>query len=129
MKWVYKMMKEEMDKGQHKLLEMRQRLARNKMFFNMVIHDMRNPTVSTKLGLNECINHLSSITSMLNDQIVIDELSIKVATQLKHGSELDQIPVQSVHQSEFTSERLNELRRRAAQLFEEASKDIADILG
>lgn len=44
-------------------------LRQSKMFLNMVIHDMRNPTVSIKLGLQACISALSFIGLIFKDQI------------------------------------------------------------
>ena len=42
-------------------------LKQSKMFLNMVIHDMRNPTVSIKLGLQMSISALRSIGLIFKD--------------------------------------------------------------
>ena len=38
--------------------KLKSQLLRQKLFLNMVIHDMRNPTTSIKAGLNLSINEL-----------------------------------------------------------------------
>lgn len=47
--------------------KLKREILQNKGFMNMVIHDMRNPTVAIKLGLKDTINSLKEIEFLLKD--------------------------------------------------------------
>ena len=42
--------------GSEKLEKLKSKLSANNIFMNMVIHDMRNPTVAAKLSLEETLD-------------------------------------------------------------------------
>ena len=47
--------------------ELRKQVEDNKLFLNMVVHDMRSPTVSIKLGLDRTKNFLDEILGIISD--------------------------------------------------------------
>ena len=47
--------------GQTQLESLQNQLYASKMFLNMIIHDMRNPTTSIKIGLESSISQLSDV--------------------------------------------------------------------
>ena len=49
------------DEHTNEQTKLKSQLLRQKLFLNMVIHDMRNPTTSIKAGLNLAIDELSKI--------------------------------------------------------------------
>ena len=53
------------DINQQQMLEkVKEQLVSSKLFLNMVIHDMRNPSVSTKTGIQHVIHNLDQIKSL-----------------------------------------------------------------
>jgi hypothetical protein len=46
------------DEHKNEQSKLKSQLLRQKLFLNMVIHDMRNPTTSIKAGLNMAIDEL-----------------------------------------------------------------------
>lgn len=65
-------------------------LRQSKMFLNMVIHDMRNPTVSIKLGLQASIAALRSIGVIFKDQLLFSDKIKLVDDELKSNESLQE---------------------------------------
>ena len=55
------------DAGQKNLKFLEAQLQRSKLFLNMVVHDMRNPTKSIKMGLSTSISKLRSLLKIKQD--------------------------------------------------------------
>lgn len=55
-------------------------LATSKRFLNMVIHDMRNPTLSTKVGIEQVIENVGQLKK-LNAKFSEMETKYKVIAQ------------------------------------------------
>ena len=49
------------DAGHEKIQFLETQLHRSKLFLNMVVHDMRNPTKSIKMGLSSSISKLRGL--------------------------------------------------------------------
>jgi hypothetical protein len=50
-----------------RLSEMKKQIESNKLFLNMVVHDMRSPTVSIKLGLDRTKDELDQILLIIKE--------------------------------------------------------------
>ena len=48
--------------------DQKNQLFRSKLFLNMVVHDMRNPTKSIKIGLQHTISKLRDLFKIFTDQ-------------------------------------------------------------
>ena len=68
--------------GSEEMDKLRKKLKANSIFMNMVIHDMRSPTVSAKLGLESSIDDTRSLQAILNnalkqvDSILLSQKSV-----------------------------------------------------
>jgi hypothetical protein len=58
-----------MEIGQRELRDKESQLHRSKLFLSMVVHDMRNPTKSIKIGLQSSISKLRDLLKIHNEQI------------------------------------------------------------
>jgi signal transduction histidine kinase len=63
--------------SQEEMLNLKAQLHKSKLFLNMVIHDMRNPTTSIKSGLEATMSQLKEIRFFHNDQ---DQFLLKCDT-------------------------------------------------
>lgn len=52
-------------------------------FLNMVIHDMRNPTVAIKLGLQDSIDKLKEVQDTIEKEQSLNSQSKKMIEQCK----------------------------------------------
>ena len=52
--------------GNKQIQQLKRDNAKTKTFLNMVIHDMRNPTTSIKMGLEDTILQLRETSKLLN---------------------------------------------------------------
>lgn len=71
----------ESNMNMHGLKEVKARLQNTKMFLNMVIHDLRNPTVSLKMGSIQAIAMLNLITSITERQKEFAETFTELLTK------------------------------------------------
>ena len=56
--------------GKFQIEKLAIQLTESKMFLSMVIHDMRGPTVSIKLGLQSALGLIQSMTTIINGQLL-----------------------------------------------------------
>ena len=49
--------------------KLKQKLVANTIFMNMVIHDMRNPTVSSKLSLEATLENTKSAAELTEEYL------------------------------------------------------------
>jgi signal transduction histidine kinase len=72
--------------SQEELMNLKAQLHKSKLFLNMVIHDMRNPTTSIKSGLESTLAQLKEIRAFHLDQ---DKFLKKCETLRRQMSELN----------------------------------------
>jgi signal transduction histidine kinase len=53
--------------GSSSVKDLNEQLRMSKLFLNMVIHDLRNPTTSIKMGLEETIFKIRDIKEIFKD--------------------------------------------------------------
>lgn len=74
----------------HKIDKLKNQLQNSKMFLNMVIHDMRNPTVSTKEGIDSVIVNLKLVGQLVTNLNDMGELSNEHLGQLQMKEEQEE---------------------------------------
>jgi hypothetical protein len=57
----------------------------SKLFLNMVIHDLRNPTSSIKLGLEDTIHNISNIELIYEGQDEFMKIEAKFNAKIKEN--------------------------------------------
>lgn len=68
-------------KKNSKVVKLQQKLRQTKTFLAMVIHDMRNPTLSMKMNSNVTLKYLKSIFNVLDDFKQFQKLWLQVREQ------------------------------------------------
>ena len=62
--------------------DLKSQAHRSKLFLNMVVHDMRNPTKSIKMGLQTTISKLRDFNQINEDQKAFDERCLKLQNKI-----------------------------------------------
>lgn len=68
------------------LKEVREHLKTTKMFLNMVIHDLRNPTVSLKMGSMQAIGMLNLIAAITERQREFAETFTNLLSKMRSNA-------------------------------------------
>ena len=67
---------------QKEMKDLKSQAHRSKLFLNMVVHDMRNPTKSIKMGLQTTISKLRDFNQINEDQKAFDERCLKLQNKI-----------------------------------------------
>lgn len=108
--------------GAEQLEDLKGQLNTNKIFLNMVIHDMRNPTSCIKVGLEQTSKNLSQILKAYSDNTSFEK-KIENLIAIINGDLTEQDPNEMNFENEYL-ETLKECR----QQYETTGKEIDQIL-
>ena len=94
----------------NKIELLEQHIERNKRFLGMVIHDMRNPTVAIKLGLESTQLNLIDALQLLQDEQV--EFHSRSSQLLKLLSESQLKEAESLKMAEKVQNQLDQMQSK-----------------